>query len=122
MARRFMTSTAFSHVMVYIAFALLLEVLMPGAAYSAGDSTATAGSVWGQASFVSVDHRCTHPTSMALCGPTQAAPDAEGNLWVTDLIHNRVLMFPPGSAIASQVFGQYGSMTTRGCDQAPLGS
>jgi DNA-binding beta-propeller fold protein YncE len=43
--------------------------------------------------------------------------DAQGNLWVADFANNRVVMYPPHSATAARVFGQYGSFSTRGCDQ-----
>jgi sugar lactone lactonase YvrE len=99
--------------------ALLLLALSTTGAHASQEQRLDATAVWGQPDFSTLDHRCAHPTSMTLCGPTQVVIDDQGNLWVADLVHSRVLMFPPGSAIASLVFGQYGSMTTRGCDQAP---
>lgn len=73
--------------------------------------------VWGQPTFLT--GRCLRAGSGSLCGPSQALTDAQGNLWVADLAENRVLMYRPGSTTASKVFGQYGSFTTRGCDQRP---
>lgn len=99
---------------------LCLLMAVPGTPVRAVSSTGdSATAVWGQADFTSVTRRCTPTTSVTLCGPAQVAPDAHGDLWVADLLHNRVLMFPPGSAIASRVLGQYGSFRTRGCDQSP---
>jgi DNA-binding beta-propeller fold protein YncE len=102
-----------------VVLALLLLALSTSMVHAAYDHSSSATAVWGQPDFASVDRHCNHPTSMSLCGPAQIMPDAQGNLWVADLVHNRVLMFPPGSAIAARVLGQYGSMTTRGCDQSP---
>jgi DNA-binding beta-propeller fold protein YncE len=98
---------------------LLLLALSTSMVHAAYNHSSSATAVWGHPDLVSVDRRCSHASSMTLCGPTQVAPDDRGNLWVADLVHSRVLMFPPGSAIAAKVFGQYGSMTTRGCDQSP---
>jgi len=106
-------------VMTCLVLSLFLGTFSTRAAHAARIQTIGAAAVWGQPNFVSVDRHCSHPSSMTLCGPTQVVPDDQGNLWVTDLVHNRVLLFPPGSAIASKVFGQYGSLTTHGCDQAP---
>lgn len=102
-----------------VVFSLVLLMFSPTTTRAAPSGNPIASAVWGQSDFVSVDRDCKHPSSMTLCGPTQVMSDGRGNLWVTDLVHNRVLMFPPASAIASKVFGQYGSMTTRGCDQTP---
>jgi hypothetical protein len=98
---------------------LFLAALVPPAVQAASDPATRAVAVWGQPNFVTTDRHCNHASNLTLCGPTQAVPDGAGNLWVTDLVHNRVLMYPPASAIAAKVFGQYGSMTSRGCDQAP---
>jgi sugar lactone lactonase YvrE len=76
-----------------------------------------ATAVWGQPSFVS--RSCNRPSAITLCGPAQTAIDSQGTLWVVDFIDNRVLMYPPGRAVASRVFGQYGSFTSRGCNRRP---
>jgi sugar lactone lactonase YvrE len=104
---------------VVLVLSLLSGSFSTGAAHASRNQSTGATAVWGQPDFVSVERYCNHPSSMTLCGPTQVLPDDQGDLWVTDLVHNRVLLFPPGSAIASKVFGQYGAMTTHGCDQAP---
>jgi hypothetical protein len=50
------------------------------------------------------------PTAGTLCSPIRVAFDSSGNLWVTDLGNNRVLMFPPAQQIqggvATLVLGQ----------------
>jgi sugar lactone lactonase YvrE len=50
------------------------------------------------------------PTAGTLCEPLWVAFDASGNLWVTDLGNNRVLMYPPAQQIqggvATLVLGQ----------------
>jgi len=94
--------------------ALVVPITPMMAAPATGDA---ADAVWGQPNFVSV--RCLHPSTITLCGPAQVVADAQGNLWVADFDNNRVLMYPPGSAIAGKVFGQYGSFATRGCNQHP---
>src|SRR5579859_1868282 len=118
----FRTSVARS-LLVVVATCMLLSLALlapsPATVQATPSATTRAAAVWGQADFVSVDRHCNHPSSMNLCGPTQVVPDDQGDLWVTDLVDNRVLLFPPGSAIASKVFGQYGAMITHGCDQAP---
>jgi hypothetical protein len=73
--------------------------------------------VWGQTDFVS--GVCHQTSALTLCGPAQAVRDSQGNLWVADLAANRVVMYPSGNTIAAKVFGQYGSFSTHGCDQAP---
>ncbi|MBV9280911.1 MAG: NHL repeat-containing protein [Chloroflexi bacterium] len=96
----------------------LVLLVFPAASAGAGSSGSdSATAVWGQPNFIS--SRCLTPSSITLCGPSQTAVDSEGNLWVVDFDDNRVLMYPPGSAIASKVFGQYGSFTSKGCNQRP---
>jgi sugar lactone lactonase YvrE len=73
--------------------------------------------VWGQPNFVS--DQCLQAGARTLCGPAQVVRDSQGNLWVADLAHNRVVMYPSSQATASKVFGQYGSFITSGCDQRP---
>jgi DNA-binding beta-propeller fold protein YncE len=102
-----------------LVLALLLLALSTRGVYATGDQGIGATAVWGQPNLTTEADQCRHPTSMTLCAPAQVVLDAQGNLWVADQLYSRVLMFPPGSAIASKVFGQYGSMTTHGCDQAP---
>jgi hypothetical protein len=76
-----------------------------------------ATAVWGQSNFVS---RTCHSASVAdVCGPAQTAVDAQGNLWVADFDHNRVLLYPSGRTTATEVFGQYGSFTSAGCNRRP---
>src|SRR5579871_6421843 len=62
--------------------------------------SALATAVWGQPDFVSSN--CHHATAFTLCGPTQAAVDTHGNLWVADFAANRVVMYRPGSTVASK--------------------
>lgn len=111
---------AFPFIYCYAVLLAACPLVVPHTPVNASPSVRDeASAVWGQVDMMSVNRQCNRPGSMTLCGPTQVAPDRKGDLWVTDLVHNRVLMFPPGSAIAAKVLGQYGSMTSRGCDQSP---
>src|SRR5437588_229917 len=100
---------------VFGVFCLSLVPTVPGRVHAAGSNSPVA--VWGQPDFVS--GTCRSATTRTLCGPAQVARDHAGNLWVADLANNRVVMYPPGSSIATKVFGQYGSFTTSGCNQPP---
>ncbi|HEX8917292.1 MAG TPA: hypothetical protein VF898_02220, partial [Chloroflexota bacterium] len=113
------SSKPFPSTSISLVLSLLLVALSTSRVNAAQNRSPSATAVWGQSNYVSVDRQCNHANAMTLCGPAQVVPDGHGNLWVTDVVHNRVLMFPPGSAIASKVFGQYGSMAGRGCDQSP---
>jgi sugar lactone lactonase YvrE len=119
MLPRFRTSIPSRAVGTCVMLSLLLATLSSHQAHAAQDGSSAAIAVWGQPTLLSTQRTCAHPTSQTLCGPAQVKPDDQGNLWVSDLGHNRVLMFPRGSAIAGRVLGQYGSMTTDGCDQRP---
>lgn len=119
MLPRLRTSRPSRAVWTCVVLSLLLISLSSRQAHAARDGNIAAIAVWGQPTMLSTQRTCAHPTSMTLCGPAQVTPDDQGNLWVSDLGHNRVLMFPRGSAIAGRVLGQYGSMTTYGCDQRP---
>lgn len=96
---------------------LALFTLPGGAALAHPGNADRATAVWGQPNFTS--GKCQHASTITLCGPTQVVPDSQGNLWVADFANNRVLMYLPGSAVASKVLGQYGSFRTSGCDQRP---
>lgn len=79
--------------------------------------------VWGQATL---PNNCSAtPSASSLCGPRAAVIDTHENLWVAD--NNRVLLFPDDpstghpSMTATKVFGQFGSFSTGGCNQAPPG-
>jgi DNA-binding beta-propeller fold protein YncE len=119
MLPRLRTSILSRAVGTCVVLSLLLVMLSSRGAHAAQDGRTAALAVWGQPTMLSTQRTCAHPTSQTLCGPAQVTPDDQGNLWVADLGHNRVLMFPRGSAIAGRVLGQYGSMTTDSCDQHP---
>jgi sugar lactone lactonase YvrE len=88
-----------------------------------GSGDTTADIVFGQAgSFATTD--CNHPSSTvsasSLCNPDGVASDANGNIYISDLINGRVLEFnetnPPTNVTANTVFGQNGSFSTAGCN------
>ncbi|HEX6507103.1 MAG TPA: hypothetical protein VF221_05670, partial [Chloroflexota bacterium] len=105
--------------MIVVGICSILQIsLTAGPAHAAKSRQDLPTSVWGQPNVSSTT--CRRPSSSStLCGPAQSAVDNHGNLWVADFVANRVVMYPRGSTKATMVFGQYGSFTTRGCDQAP---
>ncbi len=62
------------------------------------------------------------PTAATLACPIDLAVDATGNLYVSDLYHNRVLAYydPLSNNVPDQVFGQHGSFTTGTANGAGL--
>jgi sugar lactone lactonase YvrE len=88
----------------------------------------TADAVWGQPDFVSGGCNASKTSAATLCHPVRSVTDSRGNLWVSDWYNNRVLMYRYDrvtrrpSKTASDVIGQYGDFTTRGCNQAPPSS
>ncbi|HUB82460.1 MAG TPA: hypothetical protein VMB03_26870 [Bryobacteraceae bacterium] len=78
--------------------------------FSAGGPNGTAAkSVIGQPDLTTTTvNTGSFPLASAtsLAGPTDVKVDTSGNVWVADAENNRVLMFPPGSNSASQVWGQ----------------
>jgi sugar lactone lactonase YvrE len=90
---------------------------------TSGSGDTTADIVFGQAgAFTTTD--CNHPSSTvsasSLCSPVGVASDPNGNIYVTDLVNDRVLEFnetnPPANVTANAVFGQNGSFTAVGCN------
>lgn len=80
------------------------------------DVEGTHALLWGQTNPQTMV--CPRPaTRSSLCAPTQVAVDSAGNVWVADFDDNRVLMYPPGSTVATRVIGQYGSFATRACNR-----
>ena len=75
-------------------------------------NNAPADIVIGQPDFVTASFGTT---ASSFGDPTGLAVDAEGNLWVTDRVNNRVLVFNSPTTtdlVADYVFGQGGSFTT----------
>ena len=92
----------------------------PGTPGAAGDTTADA--VFGQdGSFTTNDCNLGDgvysPSADSLCGPEGVAADSLGNLYVSDLVNNRILEYNSPLATdttADMVFGQNGSFTSEG--------
>ncbi len=113
---------------------LVLAMAIGALAIAPGVALATiaqerADVVWGQYNLRSGGFGCAGPTSHRLCNPASAVIDNQGNLWVADTGNSRVLLFRFNPAInapatvAKKSFGQYGKLTTGGCDrQARAGS
>jgi hypothetical protein len=86
--------------------------------FAAGNTTATR--VYGQnGNFNSAN---TSAGATGLNAPGNLAVDAGGNLYVSDLVNNRVLFFPAGSTTATRVYGQNGNFnsTTAGTTATSL--
>jgi sugar lactone lactonase YvrE len=80
--------------------------------YPAGSTTATR--VYGQGgSFTTNAHNVG---ATGLHNPNGAAVDGSGNVYVADMVNNRVLYYPAGSTTATRVYGQGGSFTTNASD------
>ena len=78
--------------------------------YSAGSTTAT--QVYGQSgSFSGNTANNGGLNANSLNQPTGVAVDSSGDLYVADIYNNRVLFYPYGSTIATQVYGQPGFTT-----------
>ncbi len=87
--------------------------------YPSGSTTATR--VYGQAgSFTSNTANNGGISASSLNQPKSVAIDNNGNLYVADTGNNRVLFYPPGSIIATRVYGQNGSFTSNALN-GPLG-
>jgi sugar lactone lactonase YvrE len=92
---------------VYIADSLNNRVLM----YAPGSTTAFR--VFGQlGSFMSYTINKGGISADSLSFPTGVAFDSASNVYIADSSNSRVLMYAPGSRIASRVFGQLGSFTS----------
>jgi len=68
---------------------------------------------------------CEPTNSTKLCSPTDVVLDSAGNLYVTDSMNNRVLMFAlpiTTNEAASTVFGQGGSFTANDCNTPTTGA
>jgi uncharacterized protein (TIGR03437 family) len=77
-------------------------------------TNASASLVWGESSFA-VRGVPAQATASSLAGPTGVAVDQSGNLYVSTLGDNRVLVFPasgPNGVAAKSVFGQSDFATT----------
>ena len=92
--------------------------LLPG-------TTAAATAVWGQANFATRGVP-QQSTASSIAGPQGIAVDRSGNLYVTDVGDNRVLVFPTGTTLgasAKSVIGQSDfSTATANTGVAPLAS
>jgi sugar lactone lactonase YvrE len=84
------------------------RVLMYKPPFSTGEA---ASFVIGQPSFTT---KICATTATRLCEPSGIAFDASGNLWIADIMNNRVLMYAPPFIMASLVIGQ-ASFTTFAC-------
>ena len=113
----------------------VLEFSNPFAALqnSGQSSNFTASTVFGQdGSFTSPFCNLgttSSPTAGSLCLPSGLAFDSTGNLYVWDTVNFRVLEFQPDASgsfgsipIATAVFGQNGSFTTRQCGDGTFGT
>ena len=64
-------------------------------------------------------------SAATLCDPSGVAADAKGNLYVADLVNNRVLEYDTPLAkdtVADRVFGQAGLVETNNCNPQGVGS
>jgi sugar lactone lactonase YvrE len=104
---------------------VVLAIALPAQSVHATVKTGSADHVWGQPNFTSAHCLTGNAGPLSLCHPVRTVIDAERNLWVADWFDNRVLMYPFDrtaglpSRTPSEVFGQYGSFATRGCNQSP---
>jgi sugar lactone lactonase YvrE len=79
--------------------------------YPAGSTTPTR--VYGQGgSFITNSQNEGGITANSLNNPYGVALDSGGNLYICDLLNNRVLFYPAGSTTATRVYGQGGSFTS----------
>jgi sugar lactone lactonase YvrE len=91
--------------------------------YASGSTTATR--VYGQlGNFGTATSNNGGISADSLSNPSGVALDPSGNLWVTDLGNNRILVYPPGSTTATQVLGQpnftsFAASTTASTFSAP---
>jgi hypothetical protein len=76
------------------------RILMYKPPFSTGEA---ASFVIGQTSFTT---KICATSATRLCEPSGIAFDADGNLWIADIMNNRVLMFAPPFIAASLVIGQ----------------
>jgi hypothetical protein len=80
--------------------------------FAAGQSI-TAVDVWGAPNLTASRAPIQPPTASSLYGPHDLAFYG-GVMFVADLGNNRVVSFPPGQKVASQVWGQSGCFTCNG--------
>jgi hypothetical protein len=74
---------------------------------SSGSTTAT--KVWGQGgSFTSNTQNLNGLSASSLAGVTAVLTDAAANIYISDCLNNRILLYPPGSTAATRVWGQNG--------------
>ena len=74
--------------------------------------------VFGQAGSFTTN-LCNAVSASSLCSPLRSAPDASGNLFVTDSLNHRLLEYNTPlttDTVADRVFGQGGSFTTGTCN------
>jgi sugar lactone lactonase YvrE len=111
---------------VGLTVSLLCSVVMavsPVGRAHANLANGTADAVWGQPDFTSGGCNVYATSAASLCHPIRSVTDSQGNLWVSDWFNNRVIVYlydrslGRASLAAGRVFGQYGSFSTRGCNQ-----
>ncbi len=83
------------------------------AAVARGALTPSAEAVYGQPSFTS--NTAIAPSQLSLSSPGSLALDSFGNLYVVDSGNRRVLMYEPGSTMATRVYGQPSFGETTAC-------
>ncbi len=88
--------------------------------YQTGSTTATR--VYGQlGSFTTASSNKGGISADSLDSPFGLAFDSVDNLFVSDYINNRVLVFPPGRTSATFVFGQGGSFSSSLANNGGIG-
>jgi uncharacterized protein (TIGR03437 family) len=110
---------------LYVADFRNARVLRFQAPLGAAAGNPAANGVWGQSNFASKGVP-QQPSASSIAGPQAIAIDGAGNLYVTDLGDNRVLVFPLGTSLgatAKSVIGQSDFVTsTPNTGVAPLAS